>query len=145
MRPLSVEVIMGVMSRAVVTLAVVASGLLLSACGAGGGSVLHSGGSIVLVDADHHGEAIAGVGYGGDVTMVGDCLGIQTATVLWPHGTRIVSDTPLTIDVPGLGRVRVGDHVEGGGVEYVGHLPKGIDSIPSGCPTQQVLGFDPGR
>jgi hypothetical protein len=64
--------------------------------------------------------------------------------VIWPHGTKIATDDPLTIDVPSLGRLRVGDYVDGmGGDEYVDYLPKGIDAVPSGCPTDQVVAFYP--
>jgi hypothetical protein len=76
--------------------------------------------------------------------MVGDCLGIGDTTVLWPHGmtTTIFDREPLTIEVPGLGRVRVGSGVDGG-AESRGDLPKGIDAIPSGCPTDHVIAFYP--
>jgi hypothetical protein len=140
-RPVPVKAIMGVMPRVVALLAVLVSGLLVSGCSGGQGEVLHSGGSIVLVDADHDGEAVAAIGYEGDVAMAGACLGIGAATVLWPHGTTIVSDDPLTIEVPGLGRVKLGDHVTGGAVRYAGNLPKGSDSVPSECPTDQAVGF----
>jgi hypothetical protein len=114
----------------------------LSACGGGGdGSVLHSGDSIVLVDADSDGPTV-GVGFAGSVAMVGDCLGIGHATVIWPHGTTISDRDPLTIEVPGLGQVRVGSGVDGG-ADDLGDLPKGIDAIPPGCPTRQVVAFSP--
>ncbi len=68
-----------------------------------------------------------------------------SATVIWPHGTKITSDDPLTIEVPGLGGLQVDDQVDGGGVEYGDHLPKGIDAVPEGCPTEQVFEFYPNR
>lgn len=133
--------------RALAALAVTVVGATLSGCGGGDASVLHSNGSVVLVGADVDGPGV-GVGFGGSVAMVGDCLGVEgdgaVATVIWPHGTKIVSPDPLTIDVPGLGRVSVGDQVAGGGGDVsVDRLPKGIDAIPSSCPTEQVVAFYP--
>lgn len=132
-------------SRAAFVLTVIFAGSLLSGCGGGDGGVLHSGGSLVLVDEDHSGDATVGVGYGGVVAMAGDCVGIDGATVVWPHGTTIVSGNPLTIKVPGLGRVTLGDQVSGGGGDYGVHVPKGIDAIPTGCPTERVVAFYPGQ
>jgi hypothetical protein len=63
--------------------------------------------------------------------------------VIWPQGTRIASDDPMTIDVPGLGTLTIGDQVAGGGVEYGNRLPEGIDAIPSGCPTDEMVAFYP--
>ena len=89
----------------------------------------------MLVGADGDRRNIPEAVLTGPVTMAGDCLGINGATVIWPHGTKIATDDPLTIDVPSLGRLRVGDCVDGmGGDEYVDHLPKGIDAVPSGVP-----------
>jgi|1186.fasta_scaffold800995_2 hypothetical protein len=131
---------MGRRTLAFLPIVFAASGL--SACDGGGdGSALHSGDSIVLVDADSDGPTV-GVGFAGSVAMVGDCLGIGHATVIWPHGTTITDRDPLTIEVPGLGQVRVGSGVDGG-ADGVGDLPKGIDTIPSGCPTRQVIAFFP--
>jgi hypothetical protein len=132
--------------RALAALSMMVVGSLLSGCGGGDGGVLHSGDSVVLVGADVLGPTV-GVGFGGSVAMVGDCLGVEgdgaVATVIWPHGTKIASDDPLTIDVPGLGRVSVGDQVAGGDDVNVDRLPKGNDAIPSGCPTEQVVAFYP--
>jgi hypothetical protein len=130
--------------RALAALAVAFLGSLLSGCGGGDGSVLHSGDALVLVGAEGDMDGPnAGVGFGGSVAMVGHCLGIEGATVIWPYGTTIVSGDPLTIDVPGWGRVKPGVGVSGGAVAYADSLPKGIDAMPSGCPTTQVLAFDP--
>jgi hypothetical protein len=117
----------------------------LSACGGGGdGSVLRSGKSFVLVGAKVN-MPVAGVGWGGRVTMAGDCLGIDGATVIWPHGTKITLKKPLTIDVPGMGLVKVDDHVSGGAdpdsPSPIRALRKGIDAVPSGCPADRGVYF----
>lgn len=117
---------------------------LLTGCGNGGsgGSVIRSGHSFILVNAKVNGPVV-GVGWGGTVTMSGHCLGIDGATVIWPHGTKISSSHPLIADVPGIGLVRVGDVVSGGGGEPgpLGALPSGIDAIPSGCPVNRAVYF----
>jgi hypothetical protein len=130
-------------------LALVAVGSLLSGCGGGEGSVLRSGRTVVLVGEEVHGPTV-GVGFGGTVVMVGNCLGAGSegavATIIWPHGTRITSDAPVTIEVPGLGQIMIGDPIDGGASNVtVDRLPKGIDAIPPGCPTEHVVAFDPER
>lgn len=120
---------------------------LLSACGTGV-EVLHSGDVTVLVGDDDQGPQV-GVGFSGYVVLAGDCLGIATKayhqsrhgmkagpgaryTAVWPHGTKVVSDDPLTIDVPQLGKVRVGDLI-GGGVSDLASPP---DGTPKSCPSE---------
>ncbi len=123
--------------------------LVLTSCGGAGdvapGEVLRGHGGTVLVNAEPDGGAMAGVGYGGRVTLVGECLGIDDATVIWPHGTELVSDEPFVVEVPGMGQVTIGDRVAGGADQYVDHLPDGIDAIPPGCPTVSVFAFYPDR
>jgi hypothetical protein len=79
--------------------------------------------------------------------MVGHCLGISGVLTIWPHGTTVTSNDPLTIDVPGVGPLTVGDSVMGGasgsGPGPTSYLPKGIDAVPSGCPTDRVVSFLP--
>jgi hypothetical protein len=104
--------------------------------------VIKSGESFVLVAPKGSADNVAGVGMGGAVRLVGNCLGIEAATVLWPYGTEVVSEDPLVIDVPKVGEITLGDRVSGGGSQY-SSLPKGIDEIPSGCPTDEVYGFYP--
>jgi hypothetical protein len=102
----------------------------LSACGhRGEGSVLTSGGAHVIVGPELDPSApVAGVGLGGVVRMIGTCLGFGENPVIWPYGTTIVSDSPLTIAVPGLGHVSVGDGVGGGGDPDAHVLPVGVDA-----------------
>jgi hypothetical protein len=109
------------------------------------GKVLESGDRYVLVGQNLDGENIAGFGYSGTVEIVGACLGINGTTVFWPHGTTIVSDDPLEIDVPGLGRLTEGDEVGEVGAEdwSPDQLPDGIDEVPSDCPSDDLIALTP--
>lgn len=123
--------------------------LALASCTGGGedavapGEVLGGSTGTVLVNAEPGEGGIAGVGFFGRVKLVGDCLGIEDATIIWPHGTQIVSEDPFVVEVPGMGQVSIGDRVSGGGDEYVDYLPDGIDAVPPGCPTKRVFAFHP--
>lgn len=117
--------------------------IALASCGSDG-KVLHRGSVQVLVGADD-GSNMAGVGLGGTVSLVGDCLGLEEWIVIWPPGTTIRSDDPVTIEVPALGAVEVGDHIEGGGVEYDPEdPPDGID-IPEGCEGSSLVSYFPNQ
>lgn len=116
-------------------------GALASGCGADA-EILGRSGDLVLVGADSSGS-MAGIGLGGTVTVVGECLGVDKRTVIWPKGTTLESTDPLTIRVPGHGLIKVGDQVVGGAVDVSDTLPDGIDEIPPGCPDQEVMEFFP--
>ena len=119
---------------------------LLGASGCSGESgdagVIKSGDSFVLVAPKGYGDNMVAVGLFGVVGPVGNCLGIEGATVFWPHGTKVVSEEPLVIDVPKLGEIQQGDRVSGGGDSY-SSLPEFIDEIPSGCSTEKIWVFYP--
>lgn len=51
----------------------------------------------------------------GPLAVNGGCLGVHDAAVIWPHGTKVIDDDPVILEVPGNGRVRLGDEVELGG------------------------------
>ena len=55
-------------------------------------------------------------GCGGDLEVVADCLGADGVVVIWPHGTEVTDEDPLTIEVPGYGTFALGDevHLAGG-------------------------------
>lgn len=106
-------------------------------------SVLKSGDVYVLVASKDAGKDSAGTGVSGRVSMVGDCLGIDGTTTLWPEGTRIVHDAPLTIDVPGVGELEVGASVSGEAIGYSDQPPTGPEAIPSGCPSDGLIAFQP--
>lgn len=85
--------------------------LPLSACG---GQAISAGAVTVLVSerADAGMDALGG----GNLEVVGGCLGASGSVIVWPHGTEVVQDDPLTIDIPDHGRFALGDevHVAGG-------------------------------
>ncbi|MFN8196257.1 MAG: hypothetical protein U0R80_18480 [Nocardioidaceae bacterium] len=115
-----------------------ASVLLLTACGHG--EVVDSGGFQVLVGHDD-GSDRAGIGFFGDVTVVGTCLGVEDTVVIWPPGTEVANDDPLTVDVPGLGEVGVGDRIQGGAVERDPEEPPDGLEIPEGCTGHGLVSF----
>ena len=80
----------------------------LAACG-GQGEVVQSGDVSVLVSERADG-GMAAQG-GGTLEVVGGCLGAGGSVIVWPHGTQVVQDQPLTIRIPGLGTYTLGDEV----------------------------------
>ncbi len=116
--------------------------LLLVALASCQGKELQADGVKVLVGTDD-GNDMAGVGLEGEVTLVGECLGLGESLIIWPPGTKIIAEDPLAIKVPDLGIVRVGDHIEGGGQTYhIADPPDGLE-IPSGCRSDRLHSFFP--
>ncbi|OMQ14576.1 hypothetical protein A7K94_0215660 [Modestobacter sp. VKM Ac-2676] len=116
--------------------AAVTTTALLAACGdpAAGdpstGRQATAGEVVVLVSApqDAGMDALGG----GTVEVVGNCLGADGTVVIWPHGTEVVTEDPLVVDVPEIGRVALGDVVEltGGFVFEPSSGPAGADPDP---------------
>ena len=52
---------------------------------------------------------------GGRIEVVGGCLGASGYVIVWAHGTEVIEDDPLTIDIPNYGTFAVGDDVQVGG------------------------------
>ncbi|WP_151081899.1 hypothetical protein [Nocardioides cynanchi] len=131
--------------------AVGATALLLAAltsCGNRGG-VTEKDGHFLLVAPKEISEA--GVGFTASrLVMVGDCVGLdlgddKVAIVIWPNGTEWVSTKPLAIDVPGLGDVKQGDYLAGGGADYEGPQPLPGIEVPTCCRNAPLVSFSPDR
>jgi hypothetical protein len=103
----------------------VAGATLLSACG---GQVISSGDVTVLVSerADAGMDALGG----GRIEVVGGCLGASGYVIVWPHGTEVVNDDPLTIDIPNYGTFTVGEDVEVGGGFVLEHSSREVEPEP---------------
>lgn len=89
---------------------------LLAGCG---GSVISVGDASVLV-SERTGSGMDAAG-GGRLEIVGGCLGASGSVIVWPHGTEVVDDEPLTVEIPGYGTFAVGDDVQVGGGYVLEH------------------------
>lgn len=98
---------------------------LLSACG---GKVISSGGVTVLV-AERTDAGMDALG-GGRIELVGGCLGASGYVIVWPHGTEVIKDDPLTIDIPNNGNFTVGDDVQVGGGFVLEHSSGEVEPGP---------------
>jgi hypothetical protein len=117
--------------------------LLLAACGdqattAGNVSVLVSGptstGMLSLMN--------------GRLEVVGDCLGANGSVIVWPPGTDVVKQDPLTIDIPDNGTFTLGDDVHLGGGLVVQHPIDDVEpgpievagvSVPAECAKHDIF------
>jgi len=77
----------------------------------------------------------------GVVRLVDGCLGIGDAVAIWPSGTDLVSDDPLTIKVPGVGEIEVGTTVRGAGGDMEVGGYGGKPSLPQSCSDSPVVTF----
>lgn len=66
---------------------------------------------------------------GGTLEVVGGCLGADGDVYVFPQGTELVDEEPLTIDIPGVGEVSLGESFDVGGGFAVEH---GSDDVESG-------------
>ena len=90
--------------------------ILVAGCG---GQVIAAGDVDVLVAASS-GDGMDAMG-GGTLEVVGGCLGVSGFVVVWPHGTEVADEDPLTIEIPGNGSFALGESVQVGGGFVVEH------------------------
>ncbi|MCF6509108.1 hypothetical protein E9549_17115 [Blastococcus sp. MG754426] len=85
---------------------------------------------------------------GGRLEVVGGCLGAGGSVIVWPHGTEVVDEDPITVDVPGYGTYDLGDEVEVAGGFVLEHSsqdepPGSFDvagvTVPAGCAEHDVF------
>jgi len=128
-----------------VALALVPMGsVLLTACG--GGEVISAGAVTVLV-SEPTDSGMGALG-GGRIEVVGGCLGASGSVIVWPNGTAVVKDDPLTIDIPDHGTFELGDDIEIGGgfvlehssddVEPGGYEAGGV-TVPAECAKHDIF------
>jgi hypothetical protein len=117
--------------------------LSLSACG---GQVISAGDVTVLVSerTDAGMDALGG----GVLEVVGGCLGASGSVIVWPHGTEVVQDDPLTIDIPDYGTFALGDEVQVGGGYVLEHSSDNVESggypvggltVPAECAKHDIF------
>ena len=135
-----------VVTRPAVRLAA-ASVLCATLVGCNGGSTLDADGVAILVGPPA--DATADALLSGILANVGGCLGVGDTVVIWPHGTRVLSKRPLTIDVPHVGKAMLGDSITlGGGISRdrsagprtIGDLDVGGVPVPAKCTSFTIWG-----
>lgn len=92
---------------------VLLSAVALSVLTGCGGEVVSAGEVTVLVSerSDAGMDALGG----GRLEVVGGCLGASGSVIVWPHGTEVLEDEPLTVDIPNYGKFALGEEVRVGG------------------------------
>lgn len=127
-------------------------GLLVCALvgGCASGQRVDVGGLTVLIaePADSGDDALLA----GKLSDVGGCLGIEGFAVVWPNGTRVSDEGPLSLTVPGQPKVGMGERIEvGGGVLFEANEQEPKDysiagvSIPARCVAAGVWMSSPAR
>ena len=117
--------------------------LPLAACG---GQVVDAGGVTVLVSerADAGMDALGG----GTLEVVGGCLGAGGSVIVWPHGTEVVQDDPLTIEIPSHGTFALGEEVQVGGGYVLEHSSGDVEpgdrrvagvTVPAECAQHDIF------
>lgn len=99
-------------------------------------------GAFVLVASESNAEEAL---VSGAVKVVDGCLGVGDSVVLWPPGTLVTSEYPLTVGIPGFGVATVGDMlaVSGGfhtpSIDTAGRETVRGTSVPSACRGRTVF------
>jgi hypothetical protein len=119
-----------------------------------GGQVISAAGAAVLV-AERTGSGMDALG-GGRLEVVGGCLGASGYVIVWPHGTEVVSEDPLTIEIPDNGTFALGDDVQVAGGFVLEHstgdaaptpaesLTAGGVTVPARCAEHDIFLARPG-
>ena len=105
----------------------------------------------VLVSKDT-GESMDALASGA-VRLVGGCLGIDDFVVIWPPGTTVTDERPLTIEVPGIGSLHEGSHLElgGGFIQEMPDSPANLEdsqlglTVPDECANRSIWLAGPGQ
>jgi hypothetical protein len=88
----------------------------LAACG--GGAIVAGDVTVLISERPEAGMDALG---GGRIEVVGGCLGAGGSVIVWPHGTDVVEEDPLRIEVPGYGTFGLGDQVQVAGGYVLEH------------------------
>lgn len=124
--------------RAGAVLLIAAVAVSLSSCRESANFVMADGTYVLLAQPGDGGDDAE---ISGTVTVIGSCLGIDDAIAVWPADTTVVGTDPVTIKVPDVGEISVGDPVDGAGAALsVDHLPDGV-VVPDDCDATTVVVF----
>ena len=130
-------------------LSVVAVAATLSGCG---GQVISAGDVTVLV-SERTGSGMSALG-GGRLEVVGGCLGASGSIIVWPPGTEVVDEEPLTIKIPDKGTYALGDEVRVPGGYVLEHSSGAVEpgpykaggvTVPAKCAEHDIFVASSGR
>ena len=105
--------------------------------GCGGADVVDAG-DVTVLRGERSSEGMSAL-LPGRLAVINGCLGLESQdvdaahVVVWPHGTEVVDEDPLTISIPDDGEYAVGDELQLGGGESPLAEPGGID-VKAECP-----------
>jgi hypothetical protein len=105
----------------------VASAVVVSLAACGGRAIRAGDVTVLVSERPSYGMEARG---GGRLEVVGGCLGASGSVIVWPHGTKVVDEEPLRIEVPGYGVFSLGDEVWVGGGYVLEHSSDEIDPGP---------------
>jgi hypothetical protein len=126
-------------------LALTVAALPLGACGRGGQEI--SAGDVTVFVSEDLGSGMDALG-GGRLEIVGGCLGAGGSVVVWPHGTDVVDEDPVTIEIPGYGTFGLGDEVRLGGGYVLEHSSNDVEpgpydvagvTVPAACAEHDIF------
>lgn len=113
---------------------------LLAGCG---GSDVVTAGDVMVLVGERSQEGMEAL-LSGRLAVLDGCLGLETEdevvsyVVVWPHGTEVVDEDPVSISVPDDGEYSVGDRLQvGGGETAPSGRPGGVD-VEAECPGAAV-------
>lgn len=128
-----------------------ALGVAAALAGCGGGEVISAGNVTVLV-SERTGSGMDALG-GGRLEVVGGCLGASGSVIVWPHGTEVADEDPLTIEIPDEGTYALGEEVRLGGGYVLEHSSEDVEpgpydvagvTVPAGCAEHDIFLAAPG-
>ncbi len=85
---------------------------------------------------------------GGRLQLVGGCLGASGNVIVWPQGTEVVKNEPLTIRIPASGTFAIGDTVRVGGGFVLEHTSDDVEpgdyevagvTVPAECAEHDIF------
>ena len=83
-----------------------------------------------------------------ELQIVSGCLGAGGSVVIWPFGTRVIDEDPLTIEIPDNGTFVLGEEVTVGGGFVLEHSSVARDpgplevsgvTVPTACADHDVF------
>lgn len=106
-----------------------------------------SAGGVTVLVSERTPYAMDALG-GGRLEILGGCLGASGSVIVWPYGTEVVKNEPLTIDIPTYGTFALGDRVRIGGGYVLEHSSHDVErgeyqaggvTVPADCAKHDIF------